>query len=35
MLLLAIMYERLPPVDLMDDVDEAFGDANASAAEPE
>ena len=34
-LLLAIMSERLPPVDPMDDVDEAFGDADASTIEPE
>jgi hypothetical protein len=34
-LLLAIMSERLPLVDPMDDVDEAFGDADVSAVEPE
>jgi hypothetical protein len=29
------MSERLPLVDPMDDVDEAFGDADDSAFEPE
>ena len=34
-LLLAISSERLPPVDPMDDVDEAFDDADASAVDSE
>jgi hypothetical protein len=29
------MSECFPPVNPMDDVDDAFGDANASAVEPE
>jgi hypothetical protein len=33
MLLLAIWSECLPPVDRMDDVYEAFGDADASAVD--
>jgi hypothetical protein len=34
-LLLAISSERLPPVDPMDDVDEAFYDVDASAVDSE
>jgi hypothetical protein len=34
-LLHAITSEHLPPVDPVDDVDEAFGDADVSAVEPE
>jgi hypothetical protein len=34
-LLIAIMSERLLPVDPMDDVDEALGDVDASAIDSE